>query len=79
MIYSGLFKKSNHFVDISPSIVLSYPIPARSKGLHIFDQEKKKNRRVEWRGTLGHQEKRVHVSIVRFKNKDLQGYPMKKH
>lgn len=33
MNYPGLFKRSNHFVDIWPSIVLSSSMPARSKGL----------------------------------------------
>lgn len=51
-------------------------MPAKSKGVHRFDQEKK-NRRVEWKRTLEHQERREQVFTRRFKNKHLQGYPTK--
>lgn len=53
-------------------------MPPRSKDFLIFDQEKNNNRTVEWKGTLGHQERSEEVLTVMFKHKDLQDYPVKK-
>lgn len=36
MIYPGLFKSSNYFVNIWPSVILSSPMPARSKAFPTY-------------------------------------------